>query len=287
MGSFTEVERNILTYFADIIKAELGIIYDDRNFYQLKNRLDDLAFQFKFSNLQDLYQYALKGMDLKFKQLFLDTATNNETSFFRDARVFQKFENQVIAKGTELFNVPTVKIWSAASSTGQEPLSIAMLFQEYNSKLSTTQKIRYQITASDISERVLQKAKSGIYTALEVQRGLPQEYRERYFSETGDGNWKVSLELLSKIQYQKINLKQPFPFNSKFHIVFCRNVLIYQSAEAKKEILKRIVDCLEPEGFLVMGAGESALHLSDQVEQCSEDGAVLFRKKGKQIKQAA
>lgn len=266
-----------LMFFAKYIEEELGIIYSEHNFFQLKRRLEDIAATMNCS-VNDLYNESQSGVSGKLKQLLLDTATNNETSFFRDPRVFSAIENTVLP----IFSgaATHLKIWSAASSTGQEPLSVAMLIQEFIEK--QRKPITFSILASDISERVLDKAKKAAYSSLEVSRGLSPALLSKYFEEKEAGSWRASPRITGPIEFKKVNLKESFLALDKFNLVLCRNVLIYQNVEGKKEILRRIFNQMEPDGFLVLGAGETLIGISDEFESVESHGVILYRKKTKE-----
>lgn len=279
------LHEKILKFFAKYIEDELGIVYAEHNFFQLQNRLEEIAKLLDADGIESLYRQAQGGISGSFKQLLLDVATNNETSFFRDPKVFKMVETMVLAKASEILAPgEKLRIWSAASSTGQEALSLAMMIKEFNFKHKT--QIDFQIIASDISERVLAKAKAGLYSQLEVQRGLPAPYLIKYFKKEADDKWAASPDLLKHMSFQIVNLKSAFGFREKFHLVFCRNVLIYQSVDSKIEIVERITGAMVPGGFLVLGAGESLLAVSSAFDQQLVDGAILYRKKDAQSRAA-
>lgn len=263
--------NEMLKFFADYIESELGIIYAEHNYFQLQTRIDDVAKALNVSGVKELYDLAQKGIHGKFKTLLLDISTNNETSFFRDIKVFKALES--IFSSME----GPIKIWSAASSTGQEAISTSIVIRELSKKKK--EDINYSILATDISQRVLEIASEGVYTKLEISRGLTEEYLNNYFVQIPDGRFKVKPELLSKISYKTQNLKDKFIFPHLFDIILCRNVLIYQNVEAKKEIVARIADELRPGGYLVLGSGESLIGLSNSFEQLLIEGAVVYKKK--------
>lgn len=274
--------EQILPFFAKFIESELGIVYAEHNYFQLQNRLEDIAKLMGLSGVEKLHEQSQGGIGGAFKQLLLDVATNNETSFFRDARVFRAVEQTVLpAMQSRRPPNETMRIWSAASSTGQEALSIAIMIEEWNK--TQNQKIPYAITGTDISERVLSRAKEAIYSQLEIQRGMPATHLIRYFKKDPHDRWQASFELTQKIEYFKLNLKEPFGFPRPFDLIFCRNVLIYQSVENKIAILKKVTQNLNPGGFLVLGSGESLLGLSDDYDQTESQGAVVYRRKGHKI----
>lgn len=267
----------ILTYFAKQIESELGIIYSEHNYFQLQNRLDEISKLMGAGSLEELHEQAQKGFTAQFKQLLIDFATNNETSFFRDPKIFRSIESTVLPlflkrkKPGEKF-----RIWSAACSSGQEALSLSMTIHEWNDK--STEPVVFQIIATDISERILHKAREGKYSQLEIDRGLSESLRNKYFRPETGSFWKADGILRSSMEFQRLNLKDNFSFREKFDLICCRNVLIYQNVEGKKDILRRIHDCLVPEGVLILGAGESLIGLSESFAQLPVDGAMLYKK---------
>lgn len=268
----------ILKHFAQFIETELGIVYAEHNYFQLQNRLEEIAKLIGEKSLQDLYEKSQKGIAGAFRQLLLDVATNNETSFFRDPKIFKALEHTILPKFRESTNgLEKMNIWSAASSTGQEALSTAMTIKEWN--LKNKANVQFSISATDISERVLARAQAAQYSQLEVQRGLPAPYMIKYFKKDEQDRWTASSELTQNISYKKLNLKNIFSFQQNFYLIMCRNVLIYQSVEGKKDILNRMAKILSPGGYLILGSGESLLGLSSDFEQVNLDGAVIYQRK--------
>ena len=139
----------------------------------------------------------------------------------------------------------------------------------------------FSVQATDISERILARAKAGSYTQLEVQRGLPAPYLVKYFGKNDQDMWSASAELMAHIHYKKLNLLDPFSFPKKFNIILCRNVLIYQNLKSKIAILNKVTEMLAPGGFLILGSGESLFGLSNDYVQVASDGAVIYTKREK------
>lgn len=275
------VSNEILDYFARFIENELGIIYADHNYFQLQNRLEQVAIKLSLESVDAMFVLAQKGITPEMRLLLLDLATNNETSFFRDPKLFSALED-VILKGALVSPKPLLNIWSAASSTGQEALSVAILIEEFNfnRKSKGEQKIvDYKIIGTDISERVLAKAKSHVYSPFELQRGLAPELMRKYFRQDSPDVWKASVDLTRRIEFKKMNLKDPFSFANAFDLILCRNVLIYQHVKAKQVIVERISQALSPCGYLILGSGESLVGISDEFEQESVGGAIIYRKR--------
>ena len=267
-----------LKFFADYIQAELGIIYKQANYYQLEKRLVEICQNMEVPNPSELYEMAKKtGITGHFKQLLLDLATNNETSFFRDPKIFKALENHVIPRVIEGKPVTEpLRIWSAASSFGQEPYTLSMLLSEMEAKGKLLPKT--EIFASDISGRALDRAKEGKYSQLEVQRGLPANFIVKYFKKKDDDYWHIDPRIRGRVSFNKVNLLELFGVPGKFDIVLCRNVLIYQNEEKKKIILDNLASFIKEGGFLILGAAESLLGLTEKFKQNIEDGAVFYQK---------
>lgn len=265
----------ILKFFADFIEQELGIVYAEVNYYQLEHRLKDIAIQLGFEDLNALHRVAINGIHGQMKSLLLDIATNNETSFFRDPSIFKALSEVMIPEIAKK-GVSTINLWSAASSSGQEIYSIIM---EVDQARAIAHLPRLEIFASDVSERILKKAEEGTYTQLEVQRGLSAKMMIQYFDKNDQDQWTFKPHLKAGITFRKINLLHDWGLIGPFDIIFCRNVLIYQSVENKIKIIKELHKRLNPGGYLVLGAAESLLGLSQDFDQGMHGTAVFYRKK--------
>ena len=259
----------IVGFFAKFIEKHLGIVYLEANFYQLESRLKDIVNLLGLKDLQELHNKAVAGITSEMKQLVLDLATNNETLFFRDTQLFTEITSSVLPKMQAAGSLlgGRVRVWSAACSSGQEPYSIAMALEEANLNGS---RYDYSILATDISSRILLRARQGQYSHLEVQRGLTSTQLAKYFTENRSddtqGTYTVGSQLKAHVSFRSLNLLSNWPDLGRFNIIFCRNVLIYQSIENKKKVLSALVRQLEPGGYLILGAAESVLGLSDDFE---------------------
>ena len=267
----------ILKFFADFIEAELGIIYVESNYYQLEHRLKDIATQLGFADLPTLHQNARSGIVGQMRSLLLDIATNNETSFFRDNSIFKALSESIVPDLIKDGNKASIQLWSAASSAGQEVYSIAMEVDQARQANASIPSLR--IFASDVSDTILKRAQAGAYSQLEVQRGLPARLMIQYFDKNDQDQWVVKSSLRSGITFQKLNLLHHWGYIGPFDIIFCRNVLIYQSVENKIKIIKEIWNHLNPGGYLVLGAAESLFGLSQDFDQLVHGTAVFYRKK--------
>lgn len=269
----------MLEFFAKFIESELGIIYAEHNLYQLEKRLRDICTSLEIVNEDALFHKAQsEGITGHFKSLLLDIATNNETSFFRDQKLWLAIEKHLYPLWRE--SNPTAKTfnaWSAACSFGQEPYSLAMKFSEMRNRDPNI--LPVNILATDISSRALEKAKSGQYSQLEVQRGMPISLLIKYFRKDEKDIWVINDEIKKQVQFQSLNLLNLARFAGKFDLILMRNILIYQNSSKKKSIISNLSNNLCSNGFLVLGSAESLIGLSDGFEQIIKDGAVIFRQR--------
>jgi chemotaxis protein methyltransferase CheR len=272
-----QANRQILEFFAHYIESQIGIVYLDVNYFQLEHRLNEIVTQLGFQDLNQLYQTAQAGVEGHLKELLLDLATNNETSFFREQSAFVALAEYVIPELLKLNpGLRYLKIWSAAGSTGQEAYSIAMCLE--GMKQNVPQLLGYEILMTDFSERVLAQAQEGIYTQLEIQRGVSQKNLSEFFIPEKD-SWRMKPEIKNKVKFMRHNLLESFANLEGFHLVFCRNVLIYQSVKNKIEIISKLANCLTPRGYLFLGASESMIGLSQEFDQRVYQNAFMYQRK--------
>jgi chemotaxis protein methyltransferase CheR len=219
--------------------------------------------------------------DAKLRQRIMDAMTTNETSWFRDVYPFDILKEMLLPEIAKK-QPSQIRIWSAACSTGQEPYSLSMMVQEYlMSKPGSLPANAVQIIGTDISPRVLEVAKSGVYEGIAVSRGLPQERKNRFFQDTGDGGWEVSSGIKQRVSFRELNLMQNYTLLGRFDIIYCRNVLIYFSTELKRDILGRMAKCLNPGGYLVLGGSESISNYSDEFNLIRWRNGVIYQLKPK------
>lgn len=276
----------ILEFFSDLVYKEIGHIYNKDNLFGLSRRLESIATQMGHSNIEELYLAAKKGITPNLRLLLFDIATNHETLFFRNPKLFNLIKEIVLPDLLKNPQSRSLKVWSCASSTGQEPYSLAILFEK---NIPLVPGGVYEILATDISPQVIEYGKKGIYSQLEVQRGLPFELLTEFFTKKDEGampNWEVASKLKSRIKFETLNLLHKWTL-PKFSIIFCRNVLIYQNKESKKDIISRIHDSLIPGGYFVMGGSESLFGLTNDFEQINKDNIMIFKKKEKSVKIAS
>lgn len=277
------MNKEILQYFAAYISREIGIQYQDADLYQLETRLQSFIRLKGHASVEVLHGLFASGrVPPREAKEFLELATNNETSFFRDASLFRALREELLPllRG-EVSPGSTLRIWSAASSTGQEAYSVAMTIEEFGQ----LQSLDYIIACTDFNEAVLNRAREGIYNALEVGRGLTPELLSRYFVKEAGGqgamgeSWRVSSKLRSRMTFTQANLLEPFPSGEPYQLVFLRNMLIYQGVPNRREIIGRVKDKMASGGYLVLGATENLIGIDEGAfTQLTLGGAVFYRK---------
>ncbi|WP_441276651.1 CheR family methyltransferase [Tardiphaga sp. 172_B4_N1_3] len=246
-------------FLRKFLKERSGLDLSADKQYLVESRLMPLARKANLSGIEELVQKIKNGSSTVASDV-VEAMTTNETFFFRDKVPFDHLRDVVLPEMIQARAArKSLRIWCAAASTGQEPYSIAMTIKEMSAQLAGW---RIEIIGTDISQQVLEKSKSGIYTQFEVQRGLPIQLLVKYFKQTGE-MWQINPEIRSMIQYKPLNLLQDFSSMGKFDIVFCRNVLIYFDQDMKTQIFGRLAKCTEPDGFLALGAAETVVGLTD------------------------
>jgi chemotaxis protein methyltransferase CheR len=247
-------------YLTNLIKNRAGIFLDSDKEYLVESRLSSIITSYGRKDINDFIGHLKNNIannDLITK--VVEAITTNETYFVRDEKVFKQFESLVLTKIAER-NIQQIKIWSAACSFGQEPYSIAMTMLE-NPKMKN---IDFKILASDISSQAIDRAKNGIYSQFEVQRGLPIQWLLKYF-EKKDMGWEVKSEIKKFVTFEQFNLMDSFSNKAKFDIIFCRNVLIYFDNNTKKKVLQKIAEHLNPQGFVCVGVSENIIDIVDKL----------------------
>ncbi|HEX9461123.1 MAG TPA: protein-glutamate O-methyltransferase CheR [Alphaproteobacteria bacterium] len=250
-------------FFCKLILDRTGLVLGGEKTYLIESRLTPVARKHNLAGLDVLATALRQGRDPALLRDFTDALMTNESFFFRDGKPFEQFRQVVLPRLLAgRAQQRQFRIWSAACSTGQEAYSLAMILKEEAAKL---QGWKIEIVGTDISHDVLGRARAGIYTQFEVQRGLPIQFLVKYFKQDGD-KWQISPEIRAMVQYREFNLlEDPVGFG-RFDVVFCRNVLIYFDQAKKTLILDRISRMLPPDGLLYLGGAETVLGVSDRFE---------------------
>ncbi|WP_068004167.1 CheR family methyltransferase [Pseudovibrio axinellae] len=263
-------------FLKKFLKSRSGLVLSDEKQYLVESRLLPVARRNNLNGLSELILAISKAGSMSLQSDVVEAMTTNESFFFRDKRPFESFRNVMLPHLLDARKTRrSARIWCAAASTGQEPYSLSMYLKEEKAKVGT---FRFEIIGTDISTEVLEKARTGIYSQFEVQRGLPIQMLLKYFSQQGE-LWQMAPEIRAMVQWRKLNLLENFSHLGEFDIIFCRNVLIYFDQQTKIDVLNRIYRQLPDDGFLVLGAAETVVGLTDGFEPYPELRGVYRKKK--------
>jgi chemotaxis protein methyltransferase CheR len=237
-----------------------GISIDASKAYLLETRFGKLLEEEGCTSYSELYQKAKTDVSKSLEKKIINAITTNETLFFRDANPFELLKFKILpdlidirSQKTGSAGSPHIKIWSSACSTGQEIYSIAIVIKEL---FGNAHGPRVTLLGTDLSDAAVTQASSGTYNKFEIERGLPREKLQRYFTPVG-GTWKIKDEIRAMATFRRMNLMQPFVGLGKFDVIFCRNVAIYFTLQDRKKLFNKIADALEPDGYLLIGSTES------------------------------
>ena len=262
-------------FLRKLLRDKSGLDLSADKQYLIESRLLPLARKAGLPGIGELVQ-KLKDGNCSLIGQVVEAMTTNETFFFRDKVPFDHFREAVMP---ELLKArahrKSVRIWCAAGSTGQEPYSLAMCLKEMGPALSGW---RIEILATDLSQEVLEKSKAGLYSQFEVQRGLPIQFLVKYFKQAGE-LWQINSDVRGMVQHRQLNLLHDFAQLGTFDVIFCRNVLIYFDQETKINIFSRLGKSMEPDGFLVLGAAETVVGLTNVFKPLA-DRRGLYRPSG-------
>ncbi|MDO9563688.1 MAG: protein-glutamate O-methyltransferase CheR [Bradyrhizobium sp.] len=246
-------------YLRKLLKDRSGLDLSADKQYLIESRLLPLSRKAGLPGISELVQ-KMKGGSADLTTQVVEAMTTNETFFFRDKVPFDHFRDAIVPEIVKArASRKSIRIWCAAGSTGQEPYSLAMSLKEMGAVLTGW---RIEIIATDLSQEVLEKSKAGIYSQFEVQRGLPIQMLVKYFKQTGE-LWQINPDIRSMVQHRQLNLLHDFSQLGVFDVIFCRNVLIYFDQDTKVNIFNRLARITEPDGFLVLGAAETVVGLTD------------------------
>jgi chemotaxis protein methyltransferase CheR len=250
-----------------------GLSLDREKQYLVEARLNPVIAQAGLNNLPQLV--ARLETDRTLAKKVTEAMTVNETFFFRDRAPFEGFRNAILP---ELLKMRAqrrrIRLWSAACSTGQEPYSLAMILDEEARRLAGWS---VDIVATDIAESVLKRAREGVYSHFEAQRGVPMSHLVRYFTKRKD-QWAINQNIKARVDFRQQNLMGDFSHFGVFDVIFCRNVLIYFAPEQKRDVLARMARALAPDGYLVLGAAESVIGYSSEFRPHGENRVILKRR---------
>ena len=261
-------------YIVHLVRDRAAIILEPGKEYLVESRLLPVARDAGCASLSELINRLRARPNTSICQKIIEAMTTNETSFFRDLHPFDALKNMVIP---ELMNrrqsERTLHLWCAATSSGQEPYTVTMLLREHFQELRNW---TVRFVASDISGEMLDRARAGRYSQLEVSRGMPATLLSKYFQRQG-AEWQIIEDLRRQIEFRQINLADAWPSLPRMDIIFMRNVLIYFDLNMKKTILGKARRLLRSDGYLFLGAAETTLNLDDGFERIQVEKAGCYR----------
>jgi chemotaxis protein methyltransferase CheR len=262
---------------AALVMELCGILLDDSKGYLIESRLAPLVREFQCASYHELVQRARATRERSLLTRIIDAITTNETLFFRDGSPFDALQHkalpELIDSKAKTPHARRLRIWSAACSTGQEPYSIAMVLNEL---IPDIHQWDVHILATDISDAALKQASLGVYSAFEIERGLTPALLQRYFRRQGNA-YKVKDELRALVSFGRQNLHEPFANLGPCDIIFCRNVVIYFTAAARRDIFNRLCNALVTDGYLFVGSAESLADLGPRFTPHHHCRSVFYR----------
>ena len=263
--------------FRTFLEQQCGIVLGENKQYLVKSRLAPLMSKFDVNSLGELVTRTLSPVERQLRAAVIDAMTTNETLWFRDDYPFKLLKKQLLPDFVD--RRTPVKIWSAASSSGQEPYSIAMSVLEYQKSNPGSFSRGVQVIGTDISSTMLEHCKYGHYDSLALARGLSPERKKQFFENGDNGMLKVKDEVKKMVNFRPLNLLNSYSLMGRFDIVFCRNVLIYFAPEIKAQIISQIHDTLNDGGYLFLGASESLSGLNDNFNMLRCNPGIVYQKK--------
>lgn len=266
------ISPQAFTFVRELVRAESAIVLEAGKEYLVESRLVPLARAAGQPSV-DAYvaDLSTRRTPSALKQV-VEALTTNETSWFRDSDPFKALRQTVFPALASARSNRTLRVWAAACSSGQEPYSILM------TALDTPELAGWKIelVATDLSEEMLDRARKGEYSQLEVNRGLPATTLVRHFERSGL-SWRISQSIRERVEFRQLNLTRPFPPLGRFDVVFLRNVLIYFDLPTKRDVLKRVRQVLAPDGHLFLGAAEMTMGVDDAWERVPAGRSSVYR----------
>lgn len=269
------ISQEDFRFVSGYLHRESGIALTEEKAYLVENRLGELCRTIGMSSISALVQELRNRPAGQVKQQMLEAMTTNETSFFRDVSPFEALRMSLLPELLEARKqTRQLRIWSAAASTGQEAYTTAMLLDMNFSRLIKDWSI--EILGTDLAEKVLERSRSGEYSQLEVNRGLPAQYLVAYFNKKGS-RWQINEQIRKLVRFEQMNLLDVPQRVGQFDIIFCRNLLIYFDDQTKRRVLSVLRTKLRPDGYLILGASEVLTNGADLFERVHKGGAVVYK----------
>lgn len=264
-----QISTTEYTQFQQLLESKSGILLGQNKQYLVSSRLSNFISDNGLNSFGELLSELSRIQNDSLMQKVVDLMTTNETLWFRDGYPFEYMKKTLIP---QFRKNGRFRIWCAACSSGQEPYSLSMLLDEVSALSSA------EILASDLSSRILERARTGEYQEIELKRGMPEDKLKKYFSPVDGNCWQINQQIRNSIRFQSKNLLS-FPYASgQFDVIFCRNVLIYFSQENKTKVLNGLIDSLVPGGYLFLGASESLTRETKPLEMVRCNPGLVYKK---------
>jgi chemotaxis protein methyltransferase CheR len=259
-------------FVSTMVRREAAIVLAPGKEYLVEARLIPVARQVGAASVAEFLANLQRRPNPADQRRIIDALTTNETSWFRDREPFTALTDVVLPELTRTRGANrTVRLWSAASSSGQEAYSLAITLQE-----NLPAGWSYEIVGSDISTEMIKRAETAEYSQVEVNRGLPAAQLVQYFERAG-AHWRVTPALRRNVSFKLMNLTAPLPSMPPFDVIFLRNVLIYFDVATKKSVLRNVARLLRPDGWLFLGAAETTIGIDDNYERVAAGRTSAYR----------
>ncbi|MBA2920293.1 methyltransferase domain-containing protein [Sphingomonas sp. MAH-20] len=259
------IDRTALRHLASLLEQRTGQQIGPNRLWRIETVLKSLMRERGIPNLDALVGQLNLGRDVMLASEVVEALLNNETFFFRDAQAFDLVRNGALEALRQARAASRrISIWCAGCSTGQEAYSLAMIFADARAKWDGWS---IDITATDVSEAAIEKARGGYYSQFEIQRGLPVSSMLKWFDQVGD-EWRVKRDLARYLRFRRHNVLMAQ--TGSFDLILCRNVLLYFSPERRREAFDRLAASLAPDGYLMLGAGETVIGQTDAFASAPE-----------------
>ncbi|RLV48798.1 protein-glutamate O-methyltransferase CheR [Nocardioides mangrovicus] len=268
----TALTMESFSYVSDLVRRESAIVLEAGKEYLVESRLGPVSRSAGLGDVNELVATLRSRPNATLAKAVVEALTTNETSFFRDAEPFNALRTTVLPELARTRPTRSIRVWSAACSSGQESYSIAMTIRDTPEVAG----FRTEIVGTDLSEEMVERSRAGRYSQLEVNRGLPATTLVKNFTRAG-AHWQIAPDLAAMTSFRTLNLMRPFVGLGRLDIVFVRNVLIYFDVPTKADILRRIRQTMAPDGFLFLGAAETPMGVDDGWERMSVGRQAIYR----------
>lgn len=272
-----ELDSREFQEFRDFLQTVAGIDLGHNKQYLVATRIRRILIDYRCTSLGELTRQVKNPSNRELRQKVIDAMTTNETFWFRDLYPFEYFRTTVLPELVKKANGGRLRLWSAACSSGQEPYSLSIVVEEFIRASLGLSSLPLEIMATDLSSQILDSAKKGEYDRLSIARGLSEQRLRDYFEQPDADTWRVKTAIRNRVLFKPLNLQESYLLLGKFDVIFCRNVLIYFSAELKRDILQRMHGAMKPGGYLFLGSSESLGAVSDLFEMVHCNPGVVYR----------